>query len=747
MAKPHAQDLSGSKWFHTACVACRLGSGGEGGSSPEAGGQDGESVAIELQSGHHVYFIGAIGETSLQKVEVEAVEGDSAGIILRIVCGLWESFRLFKMNTTLYHKAYYLMKGRGDLSLVWCFTSVVLACADAKKRQQVIPAMVRVACLFAVVLKGLAFVTVDGCKCIMLLPGVAHFVCPGAPVRVEVEGHTVVLLAYTSMVDGSSTKKSAKRRASVLVDAMDAARRAATRRADKIRKKKTRKPIPEPAPITDTDVEEHEGEARASPKQKIRTKPVPESAPITEAVLADDERGARAPPVAFADPSEGNDEREARASPVTVPGPPIGSLVWPWDEGSLVVHRLACGCQALSPATIARWAQSVRSWREPWHQVLWLYKASDAALLGVDSTAHSAVLIRDASIVISEVEWSKWQAKGMPIPLIKDMFQLKCLHMFGGWWADMDYFMLNAKAPSPRWSSWMVGADYERRSGAYAKVQSRVVRVDGDPVCVNMGIMWARRQSPLLETAQHKARALWEGRRKTWTGLRSQRGYQDNQFMIQDEFVRKGLAEILHPSLTSPFPRWNTQWQSQSVGRELYGVTLRDHQWISASSFTCNAWEGCWTNSQSDELAEWVLSRNPSEDPGESLGSPAAKLRAAADVVVGSQRALTDSGVPIAIAFRAMAAAINAIHRSRGRSDLARRLPADDLALAFLIGALKCEWGDSTQDANCTSLQGCLCGLRARMGESQAAAVACDMVFCDGLMCDDDELEAAFSSP
>ena len=134
------------------------------------------------------------------------------------------------------------------------------------------------------------------------------------------------------------------------------------------------------------------------------------------------------------------------------------------------------------------------------------------------------------------------------------------------------------------------------------------------------------------------------------------------------------------------------------------------------------------------ELAEWVLSRP--RDPGASLGGPpTAKLRAAADIIVGSQRALTDSGVPVAIAFRTMAAAIHAISKSRGRSDLVQRWPADHLALAFLIGALKCEWSSAHDKANCTSLQGCLCGLRARMpgpaGDPKEVAFACDMVFCD----------------
>ena len=165
-------------------------------------------------------------------------------------------------------------------------------------------------------------------------------------------------------------------------------------------------------------------------------------------------------------------------------------------------------------------------------------------------------------------------------------------------------------------------------------------------------------------------------------------------------------------------------------------MLLRDQEWISAKSFTCNAWDGCWTNSQSDQLAEWALSLPASHDPGASLGGPTAKLRRAADIVVGSQQALTDSGVPVAVAFRAMAAAIHAISNSRGRSDLVQQWPADHLAFAFLTGALKCEWSSAHHKANCTSLQGCFCGLRARMrgpkGEPHAVALACDMVFCDG---------------
>jgi len=154
-------------------------------------------------------------------------------------------------------------------------------------------------------------------------------------------------------------------------------------------------------------------------------------------------------------------------APEPYQSPPDGfsSVIWPWQESELLVHRLAVCCEGLSVATRSRWAESLRSWREPWLQVLWVYEVADLCLLGVSPLSpHPHLLIRDASVVMPAVEWSKWVASGRPIPLIKQMFQLKCLHMFGGWWADMDYFLLNAKPPAASWSTWMLATECERRA-------------------------------------------------------------------------------------------------------------------------------------------------------------------------------------------------------------------------------------------------------------------------------------------
>ena len=65
----------------------------------------------------------------------------------------------------------------------------------------------------------------------------------------------------------------------------------------------------------------------------------------------------------------------------------------------------------------------MRSWREPWLQILWVYDAEDVSLLEVQE--HSHLLVRDASLVMPAAEQAEWKARAFPIPLIKHLFQLK----------------------------------------------------------------------------------------------------------------------------------------------------------------------------------------------------------------------------------------------------------------------------------------------------------------------------------
>ena len=72
---------------------------------------------------------------------------------------------------------------------------------------------------------------------------------------------------------------------------------------------------------------------------------------------------------------------------------------------------------------------------------------------------------------------------------------------------------------------------------------------------------------------------------------------------------------------------------------------------------------------------------------------PPAKLQDASVCVVSAFPRLVESGVPAAIAFRAQAAAIQAMARTTSAEcAFAATWPAEQVAFGFLSGALKAEW-------------------------------------------------------
>ena len=71
------------------------------------------------------------------------------------------------------------------------------------------------------------------------------------------------------------------------------------------------------------------------------------------------------------------------------------------------------------------------------------------------------------------------------------MFQQTCLYMFGGWWADMDYFMLQLEPPATEGKTWLLATEYERRTSTYQKAPAGTMTVGKEVVSV-------KRDSPLL---------------------------------------------------------------------------------------------------------------------------------------------------------------------------------------------------------------------------------------------------------
>ena len=674
-----------------------------------------EGAVLALERGPTLHVMGAVGEAALGKANQARLAPARAGGLLMAMAGLWRDARLHKEDKArykaMYRGAHTAAQEDGGDAVCSFFTCVVAIAVDARIRQIVLPALTEATTFCAVVLQGIAFITqVGDCEAVSAASGLAFV--PRESVRVEVEGPTTVLLAFSCDRAPGTRAAPTRKRVEQYVTAQAEAQHAWRLFLKRRRHSQAKKP-------------------RTAARQEA------------EADASGEQASAAEPASSEAQQSEAGSPCRHDAAPAEHPPEAWGSRIWPWHAGPQepsgrhLVHRLVFGCRAVSPATQKRWSQSVKSWREPWLQILWVYDPEDASLLDVQQ--HSHLLVRDASVVMPAADWAQWQARAFPIPLIKDLFQLRCLHLFGGWWADMDYLLLQLTPPqAPPDKTWMLATEFERRSSAYKKADDALMMVGTDVVSVNMGLMWASKGSDLLQEAHDKARALWAGSAKTWTGHRTQSGYQAHQRLIQAEFARPGRAHVMRPIVSSPFPRWAPKWRAQ-CGRKIFGVPLPAQAAIAAQSFTCNAWEGCWPTNESDSLCAWALDRvSRAPAPGVSPRVPAATLQAAAEVVANSLPLLTESGAPVDVALRAMASAITAICGSKSTSvgSFAADWPAERLALGFLHGALKMEWVDEGESpCVVTTLSSTLMNLRRRFGLGETpepqVLTSLDLLFLD----------------
>ena len=210
------------------------------------------------------------------------------------------------------------------------------------------------------------------------------------------------------------------------------------------------------------------------------------------------------------------------------------------------------------------------------------------------------------------------------------------------------------------------------------------------------------------------------------------------------------------PILTSPIPRWQTRWVPESQPRILFGASLPGSAAISETSFTINVWDDCWPIEQCHAvMSEFVaasrsslqalgLGASPS-DPGSGASPrvPTERLLAASDIVMEAFPHLVACGVPVTIGWRAMASAMHAIDRCGQAPHCARHWPAQKLALAFLVGALKLEWIDETGKApSLANLPATITALQQRFGVASepASRLELDAVFLRAHLSGDDEL-------
>ena len=117
MAALHAADLTSSFWYRVAKQT--LGHAGEGGES-FLDAPEGSYLQLNID-GRHLYFLGAMGASSLHK-EVTQVLPARAGTLLHACYGLWQDLGVNRAsprkNNRIYHKMLYTEKREMFLVLV-----------------------------------------------------------------------------------------------------------------------------------------------------------------------------------------------------------------------------------------------------------------------------------------------------------------------------------------------------------------------------------------------------------------------------------------------------------------------------------------------------------------------------------------------------------------------------------------------------------------------------------------------------
>ena len=177
--------------------------------------------------------------------------------------------------------------------------------------------------------------------------------------------------------------------------------------------------------------------------------------------------------------------------------------------------------------------------------------------------------------------------------------------------------------------------------------------------------------------------------------------------------------------------------------------------------------DGIWPVKESDGLARWAGSGASSsgatalanaasasssgatacaQDSGASPRVPPANMQNAAARVVQALPDLIEAGVPVTVALRAMAAALEAIGRNGAQDSgaspraTAATLPADQVAFGFLAGALKVEWLNSRGAQGICNLEGSRAALADSFGLTRefqkGKALEFDFMFVDATYVD-----------
>ena len=233
----------------------------------------------------------------------------------------------------------------------------------------------------------------------------------------------------------------------------------------------------------------------------------------------------------------------------------------------------------------------------------------------------------------------------VPIQHVKDMFQFRVLHAFGGWWWDLDVIWLPDRAiptgtalrdslpqdigggessrGKPRGASCaappnalaadldvVLFAQFEKVSGAFVKKAENLLRHGRQAMSVNLGVMWAKANCSFLEICSRSlgAEAANHKTRLSTTGVADRLGRQwcRQQELVQELATKQRALWVAPPMMAYGTPRWAKSWDSMESSGESYGREVPSLSQLAKGALMVNLWVGVWPLSLSQRMLKWA---------------------------------------------------------------------------------------------------------------------------------------------
>ena len=396
----------------------------------------------------------------------------------------------------------------------------------------------------------------------------------------------------------------------------------------------------------------------------------------------------------------------------------VRKTVFPWHPDR-VLHRFLFCASDPEESVAAQWKQAIVSFSVDCLTYLWVYRSVDAERVFDGESCH--LVVRDASAVMPWDEFNSWMAKKLPIPIVKDMFSLRCLHMFGGWFADLDIMRLRGSWPTVDADGdgcdVALSLEYERTVGAFVKGDMKSFQFEGIPVSVNLGFVYASAKAEFLAQAEKRMRDYWNSCQiKFGADARKRKEYGYNQHLIQQLGRKCPRVKFLHPRVVQPFPRWLPNWNTLDTKASTvrYGTQVETVEQIESTSFACCIWAGPWAPENTEALRDWAIkTHHASEWPwthGGNCGKPNGDScwkvedmlalhrwrERLGHAITGHGTSMQESGVDVALSCRVTSSALMQVANCKPRRlELLSQLSDITTAAAvFVQAACKLENSD-----------------------------------------------------